>query len=115
MNKYDIMKDQVKKVLECCATVGFETRCSDCPYCYRCNDLYIDTLDIITEQEKEIEQLENNTKSVLEIEKKAVAKEILQCLYDKCYEVQNLRECVAHIIPLDILILAKEYGVEIEE
>ena len=63
----------------------------------------------------ENERLENNMKSVLEIEKKAVAKEILQCLYDKCYEIQNLRECVAHITPLDILILAKEYGVEVEE
>ena len=43
------------------------------------------------------------------------AKEILQRLYDKCYEVQGLREGYAHITPLDILILAKEYGVEVEE
>ena len=47
--------------------------------------------------------------------RKKTAKEILQRLYDKCYEVQGLREGYAHIIPLDILILAKEYGVEIEE
>lgn len=47
--------------------------------------------------------------------KEKTAKEILQRLYDKCYEVQGLREGYAHIIPLDILILAKEYGVEIEE
>lgn len=46
---------------------------------------------------------------------KETAKEIMQCLYDKCYEIQNLRECVAHITPLDILQLAKHYGVEIEE
>lgn len=47
--------------------------------------------------------------------RKETAKEILQRLYDKCYEVQGLREGYAHIIPLDILILAKEYGVEVEE
>ena len=52
MNKYDIMK-----ALQCCSAVGFETSCSDCPYCYRCNDLSRDALNIITEQEKEIEQL----------------------------------------------------------
>lgn len=50
-------KDEIKKALECCAAVGFETSCSDCPYCYRCNDLSKDALKIITEQEKEIEQL----------------------------------------------------------
>ena len=50
-------KDEIKKALRCCSAVGFETGCSDCPYCYRCNDLQRDALDIITEQEKEIEQL----------------------------------------------------------
>ena len=47
--------------------------------------------------------------------RKKTAKEILQRLYDKCYEAQGLRGGYAHIIPLDILILAKEYGVEVEE
>lgn len=47
--------------------------------------------------------------------RKETAKDILQCLYDKCYETQNLREDYAHITPLDILILAKQYGVEVEE
>ncbi len=47
--------------------------------------------------------------------RKETAKEIMQCLYDKCYEIQNLRECVAHITPLDILQMAKHYGVEVEE
>ena len=47
--------------------------------------------------------------------RKKTAKEIMQCLYEKCYEIQNLRECVAHITPLDILQLAKHYGVEVEE
>lgn len=50
-------KDEIKKALRCCSAVGFETSCSDCPYSYRCNDLFKDALNIITEQEKEIEQL----------------------------------------------------------
>ena len=101
-------KNEIKKALRCCASLS--TYCIDCPYYnngdFSCDDgkMHLDALNIIIEQEKE-----------LEIEKKAVAKEILQCLYDKCYEIQNLRECVAHITPLDILILAKQYDVEVEE
>lgn len=101
-------KNEIKKALRCCASLS--TYCIDCPYYnngdFSCDDgkMHLDAHNIIIEQEKE-----------LEIEKKAVAKEILQRLYDKCYEVQGLREGYAHIIPLDILILAKEYGVEVEE
>ena len=57
MNKDEIKKDEIKRGLECCAAVGFKTACNVCPYCYRCNDLPKDALNIITEQEKEIEQL----------------------------------------------------------
>lgn len=47
---------------------------------------------------------------------KKTAKEILQCLYDKCYEIQNMgRGGIAHILPIDILQLAKHYRVEVEE
>ena len=46
MNKYE-----VKKALEYCSAVGFETACNYCAYCYRCNDLPRDALDLITEQE----------------------------------------------------------------
>ena len=90
-------KNEIKKALRCCESLI--TYCIDCPYYnngdFSCDDgkMHLDALSLITEQEIE-----------LEIEKKAVVKEILQCLYDKCYENQNLRECVAHITPLDILI-----------
>lgn len=60
MNKNEIKKDEVKKGLECCAAVGVGTSCSDCPYPYRCNDIVRDALNIITEQEKDIEQLTEN-------------------------------------------------------
>ena len=52
MNEY-----KVKKALKRCPAVGPKTGCSDCPYCYRCKDLNREALCIITEQEKEIEQL----------------------------------------------------------
>ena len=52
MNEY-----KVKKALKRCSAVGPKTGCSDCPYCYRCKDLNREALCIITEQEKEIEQL----------------------------------------------------------
>ena len=57
MDKNEIKIDEIKRGLECCAAVGSETSCSDCSYCYRCRDLCKDALDLITEQEKEIEQL----------------------------------------------------------
>ena len=50
-------KKEIKKALHCCSAVGYETSCSDCSYVYRCSDLAKDALDLITEQEKEIEQL----------------------------------------------------------
>lgn len=49
--------NEIKAALQCCADVGFETSCSDCPYRYRCKALAKDALNIITEQEKDIEQL----------------------------------------------------------
>ena len=57
MNKDKIKKYEIKRGLECCATVGFKASCSDCSYCYRYRDLCKDALDLITEQEKKIERL----------------------------------------------------------
>ena len=57
MNKDEVKKYEIKKGLKCCSVVSLETGCSDCPYRYRCGALAKDALNIITEQEKEIEQL----------------------------------------------------------
>ena len=52
-----VKKDEIKRGLEHCSAIDFETGCSDCPYRYRCVALFKDALNLITEQEKEIEQL----------------------------------------------------------
>ena len=64
MNKNKVKKYEIKKGLECCAAVGVETSCSDCPYRYRCNDLPKDALNIIIEQEKEIERLKAQQREI---------------------------------------------------
>ena len=64
---------------------------------------------------KEQKKLQKYSTDIADFIRKETAKEIMQCLYEKCYEIQNLRECVAHITPLDILTLAEQYGVEVEE
>ena len=89
---------------EIAACKGDYIGCEICRWSKRCAILLIEKLN---EKTKEL--------SIIEKTRKETAKEILQCLYDKCYEIQNLRECVAHITPLDILQLAKHYGVEVEE
>lgn len=55
-------KDDIKKALECCVNPSINP-CKDCPYNKNgdfsyCNDKILkDTLNLITEQEKEIERL----------------------------------------------------------
>lgn len=49
-------KDEIKKALKCCEKYE---RCLDCPCCTYCtHDLLNDAFDLITEQEKENEKLE---------------------------------------------------------
>ena len=60
----EMTSDKIKKGLEYCADINLN--CNDCPYdaVGNCNDiLSADALNLITEQEKEIEQLkaENDT------------------------------------------------------
>lgn len=65
MNKYDIMK-----ALSCCASLS--TYCIDCPYYnngdFNCDDgkMNLDALELITGQEREIEQLTRECKQQAE-------------------------------------------------
>ena len=81
MNKDEIKKDEIKRGLEYCAAVGFKTACNFCPYCYRCNDLPKDALDLITKQEKEIDALKEKCEELRN--EKWDAQDDLDCYYDE--------------------------------
>ena len=61
METFKINKDEIKKALKCCCyDSGSEANCSDCAYhnVHWCNDMLCkDALNLITEQEKEINNL----------------------------------------------------------
>ena len=81
MNKDKIKKYEIKKGLECCSVIRFETGCSDCPYRYRCSALYRDALNIITEQEKEIDALKEKCEELRN--EKWDAQDDLDCYFDE--------------------------------
>lgn len=55
-------KDEIKKALECCEKYAY---CKDCPcYTYCEHELHKGSLALITEQEKEIEQLKSDFKQL---------------------------------------------------
>lgn len=62
-------KDEIKKALECCSNPSINP-CKDCPYNKNgdfsyCNDKILkDTLNLITEQEKEIDRLKAENKQL---------------------------------------------------
>lgn len=66
-------------------------------------------VDLLNEETKEL--------SIIEKTRKETAKEILQTLYDKCYEINDeTGESMDNFVSDDdILSLANHYGVEIEE
>lgn len=66
----------------------------------------------ISEYKAEIEQLKKGTSDI----RKGTAKEILQTLYDKCYEINDeIDESMGNFVSDDdILCLAKHYGVEVD-
>ena len=111
MNKDEIKKYEIKKGLKCCAVADYETGCSDCPYRYRCGALAKDALNIITEQEKEIEQLtrecNQQAETLAEDQEACVECELKQSweLFARDKEIDRLR---AKIKRIDELV--KEYG-----
>lgn len=63
------------------------------------------------------ELIEGHIEREVEKARKETAKEILQTLYDKCYEIDTeYDESIGNFVSdNDILCLAKHYGVEIEK
>ena len=107
--------EQIKKALECCC--GYEASCDNCPNAknkgYGCRDkLLANAHNLVIKQEKEIERLKEETGDI----HKGTAKEILQTLYDKCYEINDeTGESIGNFVSDDdILRLAKHYGVEVD-
>lgn len=66
----------------------------------------------VSEYKAKIEQLKKGTSDI----RKGTAKEILQTLYDKCYEINDeTGESMGNFVSDDdILCLAKHYGVEVD-
>ena len=120
-------KDDIKKALECCRNgcpIG------DCPYygikdCE--NNLFKDTIELITEQEKEIEQLKTNisqaqdqiladdeiveSMKTYERARQETARKILQELYNEALICTNE---VVELTAFEIKQLANRYGIELK-
>lgn len=79
-------KDEIKKGLECCSSPRLSS-CNNCPYNnngeFSCSDgeMYKDALNLITEQEKEIEQLKEQIEELRN--EKWDAQDDLDCYYDE--------------------------------
>lgn len=121
--------DDIKKGLECCVGGEVGEGCRKCPYLFNhngCNDaLCKDTLNLITEQEKEIDQLteERNRyaatlakyqmasdKEIMAQKKQAVkefAEKLKKCSYtDNCFTDGKWHR---YVLVSDIDELLKEY------
>lgn len=87
--------DDIKKALECCSNPSINP-CKDCPYNKNgdfsyCNDKILkDTLNLITEQEKEIEELEENIDMLIKEQKGDYDFEIKQAKIDVLNRLKSL-------------------------
>lgn len=102
----------IKRAIEFCTEL--ELPCEECPYdnVRNCSDtLKLDARKLIIEQERKIKRLKKETGDI----RKGAAKEILQTLYNKCYEINDeTGESMGNFVSDDdILCLAKHYGVEV--
>lgn len=85
-------KDDIKKALIQCADLEY---CDDCPYFNwenrSCSDeLKLDALDLITEQEKKIEELEENIDMLIKEQKGDYDFEIKQAKIDVLNRLKSL-------------------------
>lgn len=84
----------------------------DCMYSSCAYSLYQAGYGDVSEYKSEIERSKKETSDT----RKGIAKEILQILYDKCYEINDeTGESMGNFVSDDdILYLAKHYGVEVK-
>lgn len=109
-------KDDIKKALECCSNPSINP-CKDCPYNKNgdfsyCNDKILkDTLNLITEQEKEIERLKDENKENCWkcIEAKRVTEEDYAKLQEEFanYQIASDKEMIAQVKQAKIDVLNK--------
>jgi hypothetical protein len=106
--------DDIKKALECCSNPSINP-CKDCPYNKNgdfsyCNDKILkDTLNLITEQEKEIERLKDENKENCWkcIEAKRVTEEDYAKLQEEFanYQIASDKEMIAQVKQAKIDVL----------
>ena len=89
-----------------------EAASQDCSYKESAEELICKGYGDISEYKAEIERLKKEASDI----RKGTAKEILQTLYDKCYEINDeTGESMGNFVSDDdILCLAKHYGVEVD-
>lgn len=107
-------KDEIKKALRCCSGNSIND-CKDCPYNKNddfsyCNDKILkDTLNLITEQEKEIERLKDENKENCWkcIEAKRVTEEDYAKLQEEFanYQIASDKEMIAQVRQAKIDVL----------
>ena len=80
---------------------------------------YRQTVNLLKSIEKDFftfKTTQGGTYNIFDTVRQVTAKEILQSLYDRCYERAKANGGKAcDVIPIDILQIAEKYGVEIEE
>lgn len=106
--------DDIKKALDCCSNPSINP-CKDCPYNKNgdfsyCNDKILkDTLNLITEQEKEIERLKDENKENCWkcIEAKRVTEEDYAKLQEEFanYQIASDKEMIAQVKQAKIDVL----------
>lgn len=116
--------DDIKKALECCSNPSINP-CKDCPYNKNddfsyCNDKILkDTLNLITEQEKEIERLKDENKENCWkcIEAKRVTEEDYAKLQEEFanYQIASDKEMIAQVkqAKIDVLNELKEKAISL--
>lgn len=115
-------KDEIKKGLECCCNSDFKNACRNCSYltCPGCNDtLCKDALTLITEQEKEINNLKDDYAKLQELfaqyqmaSDKEIRAQIKQAKIDVLNELKEKCKFDGHTVEVyknDIDELLKEY------